>query len=146
MAAATFIASRFKHGKSRSPEYFSWRSMQQRCNNQRASGFQRYGGRGIKVCERWSEFENFLADMGDRPAGTSLDRIDGTKGYEPENCRWATMRVQSENRRTAVLIEFDGKRQSVPDWAREKGIPITTLDYRLKHGWAVERALSEPVR
>lgn len=119
--------------------------MRTRCLNPRSDHYAAYGGRGITVAERWNSFENFLADMGERPEGTTLDRIDGNKGYELGNCRWATAKQQCNNLRTNVLLEFDGRSLSVSEWAREKSIPIATLHCRIAAGWSAERALSEPI-
>jgi len=92
-----------RHGHARkggpSPTYITWKSMLQRCNDPNATGYERYGGRGIKVCARWLVFESFLSDMGERPEGRSLDRRDNEKGYEKSNCRWATRLEQRHNRR-----------------------------------------------
>ncbi len=87
-----------KHGMYNTKTYYVWRSMLQRCNNPKSSFYYRYGGRGIKVCERWSEFENFLADMGEQPMGLTLDRIDNDGNYEPGNCRWITHKENCNNR------------------------------------------------
>lgn len=104
------LERRTKHGRSRSPTYSSWRAMRARCQRPSSVGFASYGGRGISVCERWEKFENFLADMGERPLGTSIDRIDVNGNYEPGNCRWATREVQDENVRPRggrLLTEVD---------------------------------------
>lgn len=96
-------ASSVNGKRTLSPTYQSWQHMVHRCTNPSNSAFHCYGGRGIGVCDRWRTFENFLADMGERPPGLTLDRIDNSKGYEPGNCRWATKRAQSFNRRTNRL-------------------------------------------
>lgn len=100
MDLTTPVVRRSQHGKSYSREYRTWNHMVQRCNNSNEDNYKNYGGRGITVCERWVQsFDNFYADMGDRPQGTSLDRIDVNKGYYTENCRWASRALQNINQR-----------------------------------------------
>lgn len=93
-----------KHGYSRTPTYVVWSNMLARCTNPNLRDFKNYGGRGISVCERWKVFTNFLADMGEKPAGLSLDRIDNEGGYEPGNCRWATASEQRRNQRPMLIV------------------------------------------
>lgn len=134
-----------KHGMHKSTEYNIWGQMKQRCLNPRDDTYQRYGARGITVCARWRDsFENFLADMGPRPKGMTLDRIDNNGPYTPENCRWADNTTQYRNRRQTVWIEFNGERLCRKDWAKRYSIDEATLAQRLSRGWSVERALTEP--
>lgn len=135
-----------RHGKSldgAGSAYKSWRSMMDRCYNPRANNYNNYGQRGIKVCERWRYFENFLADMGHRPNGASLDRWPDQNGhYEPGNCRWATKEEQENNRRDTRIIEFDGLRLSITQWARKIGIDRSALSRRIDKNLPLSIALS----
>lgn len=133
------------HNMIDTPEYATWISMRSRCYTKTNASYPGYGARGIKVCARWQSFENFLADMGNRPEGHTLDRIDPNGDYSPENCRWATPETQSNNRRNNWLLTFDGRTQTVAQWAKEVGISKNTLLGRLKWGWPTEDALTWPV-
>ena len=141
--------ARFKHGHSsaatRSPTYRSWHSMKQRVKNPKSIGAKNYMGRGIDMHPEWESFANFLRDMGERPPGTSLERVNNDLGYHPGNCKWATRAEQLRNRRNNVFIEHDGKRLTVKDWSDLTGIPFTTLRTRMKAGWPTERIL-DPTR
>lgn len=133
------------HGKTGTKTYDTWRSIKQRCCNPSSKDWPNYGARGITICDDWADsFLNFVKDMGERPQGMTIDRIDVNKGYSKDNCRWATPEVQSNNRRTCVYVEFNGKSQSVADWAKEVGIERKTLEYRIRTGWDVEKALTTP--
>lgn len=134
------------HGKSRSRTYTIWVRMRDRCANPKNLRFSQYGGRGIAVCDRWQSFGNFLADMGECPDGMSIDRIDANGNYEPGNCRWATEKTQQNNRRTNRMITFDGRTQSMSEWAREVGIKPGTLRARIESGWNLEQALNKGKR
>lgn len=123
------------HGMKRSPEYMSWKSMRIRCLNKNHEAYHRYGGRGIGICDRWNAFEAFYEDMGARPEGCTLDRIDVDGNYEPGNCRWATNQEQQNNASFNRHVEFDGERLTVAQLARRQGVKYVTLWSRLKsHG------------
>lgn len=142
------VSSRMtKHGLSGTAEYGIWGGMLHRCNDSRDQAYHYYGGRGIKVCERWSSFEAFYADMGPRPTEKhSIDRIDVNGNYEPSNCRWATPKEQARNKRRSYLVEHDGKVRCISDWADEYGIKPSVFYTRLvKLGWTFEKAVSWPV-
>lgn len=136
------------HGHAKSRVYSIWAGMIQRCTdpNQPAK-FRRYGARGIRVCERWRTFENFLADMGEPPSRRhSIDRINNEGHYEPGNCRWADQSQQNNNTRANRLLTFAGKTQTQSEWAKETGMSQFALHQRLAHGWSVERALTTPIQ
>jgi hypothetical protein len=135
-----------KHGMSETPEYHVWEGMLQRCTNPQYHQYSYYGGRGITVCLRWMQFENFFADMGRRPPNLSLERIDNNVGYEPGNCRWATKTEQQNNRRNTVNLTIDGVTKSVTQWSMETGIGTRTLEHRLKSGWHPKQAVFTKVR
>lgn len=134
-------------GEGGSPTYRSWYSMHCRCLDQSNKSFIRYGGRGITVCPRWKKFENFLIDMGFRPAGHTLDRINNDGNYEPGNCKWSTLEEQQNNRRDNRYFEYQGRTQTISQWAREYGMSHYTLGARLlKSKWSISDALETPVR
>lgn len=135
----------FKHGQYKSPTYKSWQGMWQRCTNRAKAGYVDYGARGISVCERWKDFEQFLVDMGDRQPGLSLDRIDNDGNYEPANCRWATPTEQSNNTRRVTRLTVQGVTKTLHEWARDSGINPRTLQKRLNSGWSHRDAVTRPV-
>lgn len=128
------------------PLYPTWQSMLRRCSDRAHFAYHRYGGRGITVCERWRiDFWAFVADMGSRPDKHTLDRINNSGNYEPDNCRWATWDVQGKNRTLGRLLTFNGLTQTLPQWAKQLGLPAHVIRKRLWKGWSVERALAEPL-
>lgn len=147
-AALDVVRSRPKHGQWGGLEYWCWAGMIQRCENPRASGYADYGGRGIKVCERWKKFELFLADMGPRPGMQySIDRQDVDGDYEPSNCRWATAGEQARNSRRTRLYELDGERLCIRDWSIRSGVHYDTLWHRLtRQGMTIQQALESTCR
>lgn len=134
------------HGKAATPIYYIWRSMMDRCHAPKSHAYSRYGGRGINVCERWQSFEDFYADMGDRPEGKSLERIDNNGDYSPENVVWADAKAQANNRRSNVILEHNGEKKTMQQWADQLGVKIQTIWARIDRGWTVDRALTQEVR
>lgn len=138
------------HGHTRggkfSPEYRTWTAILQRCLSERNVSYPEYGGRGITVCERWRRsFESFLEDMGPKPFGMQIDRIDTNGHYEPGNCRWVSPRENNLNRRNIRWIDFDGRRQTMSDWAAEVGISAGAMSHRIaRSDWTLEQALTTP--
>lgn len=133
-----------RHGQHGTGAHTSWMSMRQRCLNPKCPAFPSYGGRGITICPRWDRFENFLDDMGQRPHGLELDRIDVNGNYEPSNCRWATQLQQGRNQRKTRFATINGATKPLTEWADHYGINRKTLETRLRAGWPVEDALSRP--
>lgn len=128
----------YKHGMIKTPEYASWESMRDRCNNPKSHAWRLYGARGIKVCPEWDNFSKFYEDMGKRPKGHSLDRIDNSKGYSKENCRWATQKMQCNNRRGNVVFRGETATQA----AERLGLKSNSVRSRLANGWPIEDAFS----
>ncbi len=130
-------------GKKDYRSYNIWRGMIFRTRNK---SHRYYGAKGIKVCKRWLTFENFLADMGERPSSSlSIDRINNNGHYEPGNCRWATSKQQTRNSSRNLNLTFGYKTQCVADWAKELHIPAQRIYSRLDQGWSIEAALTHPV-
>lgn len=141
-SAATSVHGYCRMAK-RSKEYRVWEAMHQRCGNPNANFYGDYGGRGIRICSRWDTFENFLADMGERPGPKhTIDRIDNNGHYEPENCRWATKTEQSRNRRGLRMVMFRGRQLCLAEALEITGVSRGAFDGRIKRGWSVERALA----
>ena len=131
------------HGRCLDQIYKAWNQMKERCKNPNHTYYKYYGGKGIRVCARWELFENFIADMGERPTPDhTVERIDSTKDYCPENCKWATRLEQSQNLSSNRNITFQGKTMTLSAWSRETGIGMKTLQYRLDVGWPLEKALT----
>lgn len=142
-----------KHGHNKkgymSRTYKSWKSAKERCYNKNHNSYVNYGGRGIKICERWmdldSGFENFLEDMGIRPDKMTLDRVDNNGDYCKDNCMWSTCKSQSNNMRSNVILEYNGESKTIKQWSEASGINYSTLCNRLARGLSILSALTTPV-
>lgn len=135
-------------GHSKHPLYQIWIQMMRRCYTSKAKHYDRYGGRGITVCDEWHTFNNFAAwseSVGGRPDGYSLDRINNDGNYEPSNCRWADLKTQHRNTSANIVIEYAGEKKTLVEWSESTGISWHTLNHRYHRGWPVERMLTEPV-
>lgn len=133
--------------RNKMPEYALWGKMRSRCKNPNATDYARYGGRGIGICDRWSDFDLFLADVGKRPSSEhSLDREDNDGHYEPGNVKWATRVEQQNNKRNTHWVEYRGEKMSVADAVRASGSIVTreNATCRIKHGWPVATAVETP--
>lgn len=139
--------SRIKHKMSYTPTYETWAGMIKRCTNPKYKYYMDYGGRGIKVCKRWMDsFEKFYADMGERPEGLTIERIDNNNGYNPSNCKWATTKEQNSNKRNNVFLIYNGKTMVIREWEKAFGLNKGVLNYRIKAGWKTHKALTLPVK
>lgn len=136
------IADKVLHKKMRS----IYNGMKTRCNNKGHKAYKNYGGRNIKICDKWEKsFKSFYVDMAhEYKDGLTLDRIDNNKGYSKENCRWTTWEEQCLNKRGATIIKYNGVRDNITGWAKRIGVTYATLQHRLKRGWEVKKALTTP--
>lgn len=137
------------HGAARrsttNATYIAWLNMKARCYSKNRPDYHRYGGRGIAVCDRWrNSFANFFADMGERPSGMTLDRINNNGNYEPGNCQWATRGHQTENREKTRKLTFMGETRTIKEWSKKLGLNRHALRARINRGWSAEAALSKP--
>lgn len=136
-----------RHGMCRTPEFNVWVKMRQRCQNPRCKDYPNYGARGIFVCDRWENFDVFLADMGVRPSSQhTIERRDNNSGYGPNNCYWATRREQNSNTRQNHFLTYRGVTKTTSQWAEVLGVPDTILHKRIYRGWPAERILTTPIR
>lgn len=128
--------------KNPHPLYQTWQGMRSRCRNPKYRQWNDYGGRGIDVCDRWNDFQTFAADMGERPPGHSLDRIDNDKGYSPQNCRWATRKEQQRNQRRTVVVEVEGNHYLAVALADIAGVKADTIISRAGRGLSYAEVVS----
>ncbi len=147
-AIPEIISKLFKtHGLTNSTTYFSWCSMKERCLNKNCESYPRYGGRGITICTRWlNSFENFFADMGEKPKATSLERKDNGVNYEPSNCIWATAKQQANNRRSSRFITYSNITKTLKQWSDSTGLSDDNIAARIKAGWSLKKTFTAPVR
>jgi hypothetical protein len=133
------------HGKTGTRLHGIWLSIKQRCGNPNNPAFKDYGARGIAICDRWLDFNNFFKDMGEPAPLMTIDRINVNGNYEPSNCRWASRQEQMLNTRTVKLFTYNGETKSLGQWSREIGIPRRTLENRVRLGWSMKEVVETPV-
>ena len=140
------VKGNYRHGMRHTRIYNIWRSMRQRCTNPKCINYKNYGGRGIKVCPEWEQFQTFHKWAIDNGYSDELtiDRIDVNGNYEPSNCRWISYKEQSNNKTNNRRIEVGGEVHTMSEWAEIKGIKVSVIWYRLESGWTPERAVNEP--
>lgn len=150
-AKSRFCSSRCAHRKckdplSRWPEYAVWHQMLERCYREKNPAYRLYGAQGVRVCDRWrASFRSFIEDMGRRPGPEfTIERLDGKRNYEPDNCKWATRVEQNRNTSRNTLIELDGRKELLVDWSHETGLSESTIARRLQRGWSVRDSLTRP--
>jgi hypothetical protein len=133
------------HGKSKTRVYKIWFGMTRRCRNPDNKNYDRYGARGIYVCDRWHKFENFIADMGEPPAASTLERLDNDGPYSPDNCCWASRKDQSRNTSVSIIVEFDGRKMSLPEACELTGLKYESVYMRMRRGMPFADAVSKNV-
>jgi hypothetical protein len=133
----------YKHGMTETPPWNSWFDMIRRCERPTTTAYKYYGGRGIKVCKRWHEFNNFWADMKSTyEKGLTLDRINPNGDYKPSNCRWITKAAQQRNKRNTRWFTINGDTKTLPEWIERSGLKRSTVGQRYyAYGWSIEKAL-----
>lgn len=143
------IKTRTSHGGSKTRPYNIWTNIKQRCNNSNNSGYKNYGGRGIKVCDAWqddyAEFERWAYQNGYNDTLT-IDRINNDGDYTPRNCRWVDKHTQDNNKRTNVMLEYDGERHTLMEWSKIRGVSYHLLQGRHKLGWTAKEIIETPVQ
>jgi len=138
--------SQFRHGLADTPIYKKWEGMKRRCLNPNDNSYRSHGAKGITVCDEWMDFRNFYRDMAPSfKVGLSLDRIDGTKGYSKDNCRWATLLEQARNKKNVRIFDYKGNKMTFGELAELSGVKHRTLYNRIvRYGWSVEKAVETP--
>lgn len=138
--------SKWRYGQNLDPRYATWKGIKQRCYNKRNPGYRHYGGRGVRMCERWlHSFRNFTDDMGPKPEGATIERVNNNGHYEPGNCRWIPLKDQPRNRNYCVQVTIGGITKIAADWAREYGVDADLVRRRIRKGIDPILALSRGV-